>query len=161
MPLYTLDCFDCSEPCEVFRKNGKYCRACALLRKLMYAVQTVPQAHRNCRVCATKFAPLHARDYLCGLCDPPQGDAGTCSVCHADRPLPHRGVAVCLACIKGFPKPKPRQDPDEAPKHHKPGGRPAVIAALQKGQAARRAANANRPPRPIALVNRDTATANP
>lgn len=146
MPNYELDCTTCGDATTVQRKNGKYCGSCALLTKLVHAAKTTRSATLRCRICQTRFAPLHNRDRLCADCDPatpsPHGE-GTCVLCKQPRPFPFRGVTVCLGCVK---------DPD---------ARAKTIAALRKGQAARTAANAGRERREITLVeepNRDTAT---
>lgn len=136
MALYELDCHDCGEPCEVRRKDGKYCRSCSLLRVLTFATKLKRQKPK-CRACDTEFRPLNRTDYsLCGTCTPLRPDApeATCVLCKQTRAIPYDGVAVCLPCLKS------------------PDGRQRTFTALRKGQAARKAKNADRPRREITRV---------
>lgn len=168
MPVYELDCADCGAPCEVYRRNGKYCRSCALLRKLTAAANATPR-HRVCRVCHTKFAPLHVKDHLCAGCAPLPGEPGHCTLCRQDAVLPYRGVTVCLRCIKGAPAEVKRR-PDESAEAYAERaaaramstGRPAVIKALRAGQARRKETYAGRERRALTLIsNDDTAILSP
>lgn len=146
MALYELDCHDCGEPCQVKRKDGKYCRSCSLLRVLTHAAKLSRQKPK-CRACGDEFRPLNKTDYsLCGTCTPLRDTATPqpCVLCKETRPIPYDGVAVCLPCLKS------------------PDGRQRTFGALQKGRDARTAKNVGRPRREITRVdrpNRDTAPA--
>jgi hypothetical protein len=133
----------------------------------MHVVKTARSATRRCRVCAERFAPLHDRDNICGHCDtgPPSPDAITarCSICKEDTVFPHRGVTVCLPCLKTPTPAKPPQEKGEdvavyeaRVKKAQSVGRAAVIRALRKGQDARVKKNAGRERREITLVEDPT-----
>lgn len=124
MARYEIKCADCGAGHVVSRKDGKYCAACRLLRVLLFSSRSGARK-RRCRACGRPFLPMHRKDYvLCGACMPVRSDAKTaaCRVCGEDRPM-QDGVPVCRPCLK---------DPVQQPR---------VIAALQRGQAKRKAEN--------------------
>lgn len=92
---------------------------------------------RRTRICSceakTKFAPLSRSDHFCSACDPGlRAHTGPCALAFAHNPhegrYVHPALPVCVACARN------------------PELRGRLIKALEHGQAARRAANAQPTP---------------
>lgn len=149
---YELTCLDCGGPAEVSRSDAKRCPSCMLLKTLAYAESKFKRSKR-CRSCSALFRPATGHDYAtCGRCQ--EGlrgnyERGPCALCkQPDTVLQVKTVAACVRCVRD------------------PHRRPIVLAALKKGQAARRHTHADAwervtkdPADRLRLLNRDTAPA--
>lgn len=124
--MATIHCRDCGEPRTKTPSNTLYCKKCRLLRDLDYwRVHTRVCSSEGCEV---EYAPLGRNDRHCSSCDPGlRAYNHPCSL--GGKTNPHAGwrlyrdFPVCAACLRD------------------PAARPRLIAALERGQRSRRAAN--------------------
>lgn len=122
--MATITCRDCAAQRHRVPANTRYCKRCRILRDIDYWRRKT----RTCS-CGAVFAPLDRNDGHCSKCDPGlRAHTGPCALSSRDAPhdgrYVHPALPVCASCARD-----PRQ-------------RQRLIAALERGQSARRTANA-------------------
>lgn len=118
--MKSITCADCRTKRSNPRfRNTRYCRACRLLRDLIY----VAAEQRPCADCARPFAPTDRKDTLCGACHYGSVYEGHCAICLTDAELHRPDIAVCIRCVRD------------------PAKRKTIIAGLRRGQAERKEAH--------------------
>ena len=117
--MATITCRDCGFQRHRVPANTRYCKRCRLLRDIDYWRRRT----RTCS-CGAVFAPLGRLDRHCSKCDPGlRAHTGPCGLGNHDGRYVHPSLPICASCCRD---PKQRQ---------------RMIAALERGQAARRREN--------------------
>lgn len=115
--MATITCQDCGAERTQCPRNTRYCKACRLLREVLYWAHK----RRTCLKCRIPFAPLERGNYHCSGCDPglPHRKLD-CVLCREEGRRLLTGIPVCDQCLRA------------------PVKRASLIAALERGQAQRR-----------------------
>lgn len=117
--MATIRCRDCGAERTQCPRNTRYCKACRLLRDILYW----EHERRTCIQCRAAFAPIGRSDFHCSACRPGiRGRTVACVFGHGGQQL-LTGIPVCATCLRS------------------PSKRAKLISALERGQRQRQERN--------------------